>query len=157
MPKTATLTVTINDHDHPSPFPRDELTEAQKRLVVLIAKTAVAEYIAATSATPKDTSIDRILRLPEVTRVTGLCRSTIYQHMQEGRFPKSLSLGARSVGWKESQITAWFDERMAGCQAGERFDTVMNSLYSAIACKAGVDSPSTIKPPVKGRLYAFPR
>lgn len=113
-PRTATLTITINEHDHPSLFPNDELSEAQKRLVTQIARTAVAEYVAATSAAPRDPSVDRIVRLSEVVKITGLCRSTIYRRMDEGSFPKSMSLGARSVGWKESQITTWFNERQAG-------------------------------------------
>lgn len=113
-PRTATLTITINEIDYPSLFPSAELSEAQKRLVTLIAKTAVAEYVAATSAATKTPSLDRIVRLSEVVKMTGLCRSTIYRRMSEGGFPKPISLGARSVGWKESQITNWLNERLAG-------------------------------------------
>jgi len=48
-----------------------------------------------------------ILRLPEVMKRVGICRASIYQHMAAGVFPKTISLGARSVGWLEHEIDAW--------------------------------------------------
>ncbi|MAM70221.1 MAG: AlpA family transcriptional regulator [Gammaproteobacteria bacterium] len=54
-----------------------------------------------------------ILRLPEVKSVTGLSRSTIYSQMAEGSFPKPISLGARAVGWIQSDIEKWLDSRIA--------------------------------------------
>jgi len=39
---------------------------------------------------------DRLLRLPEVQRLTGLCRSAIYEQMQSGAFPRSVKAGAAS-------------------------------------------------------------
>ena len=39
-----------------------------------------------------------ILRLPDVKRSTGLSRSTIYQRITRGTFPKPVSLGGRAVG-----------------------------------------------------------
>jgi len=54
-----------------------------------------------------------ILRRPEVERATGLPRSTIYQLMADGRFPKPVSLGARSVGWLETEIGAWQKDRIS--------------------------------------------
>ena len=55
----------------------------------------------------------RILRLPEVQRRTGLSRSTIYVRLDQGRFPKPVSLGARAVGWIESEVDEWIRERIA--------------------------------------------
>ena len=48
-----------------------------------------------------------ILRLPAVKTRTGLSRSTIYLRVSEGTFPRPVSLGARAVGWLESEIEAW--------------------------------------------------
>lgn len=53
-----------------------------------------------------------ILRLPSVTGRTGLSRSTIYQRMAENRFPKPVSLGARAVGWVESEIDDWLQQQI---------------------------------------------
>lgn len=45
-----------------------------------------------------------ILRLPQVTQRTGLSRSTIYARIKAGQFKPPISLGARAVGWLESDI-----------------------------------------------------
>jgi prophage regulatory protein len=49
----------------------------------------------------------RLLRLPEVISRVGLKRSSIYQRMSEGRFPKSRSLGPKCAVWVEAEIDAW--------------------------------------------------
>jgi prophage regulatory protein len=53
-----------------------------------------------------------ILRLPEVKRITGLSRSSIYLRISQGRFPRSISLGGRAVGWVSSDVSNWVDERI---------------------------------------------
>ena len=53
---------------------------------------------------------ERIMRRPEIERVTGLSRSAIYAGMQQNRFPKPIKLGPRAVGWIESDIKAWIEE-----------------------------------------------
>ena len=55
--------------------------------------------------------MDRIARLPTVKAHTGLSRTTIYQMIQDGRFPKQVRLGPKSVGWFESDVEAWLDSR----------------------------------------------
>jgi prophage regulatory protein len=52
---------------------------------------------------------DRIIRLPEVLERVSLSRTTIYQKIQEGSFPKQLKLG-RASGWLESEIDAWIEK-----------------------------------------------
>ena len=54
---------------------------------------------------------DRILRRPEVEVRTGLSRSTIYEMMAEGTFPRPLRLGKRAVGWTETAIADWLASR----------------------------------------------
>ncbi len=53
-----------------------------------------------------------ILRLPAVKARTGLSRSTIYLRVSEGSFPKPVSLGGRAVGWVESEIQRWLEQRI---------------------------------------------
>lgn len=52
---------------------------------------------------------ERLLRLREVMRITGLCRSAIYQYIKEGKFPSQVKLGegSRAVAWVASQINEW--------------------------------------------------
>ena len=54
-----------------------------------------------------------VLRRPDVERVTGLPRSTIYDKMKAGEFPRPIRLTARSVGWLESEIADWQKARIA--------------------------------------------
>ena len=53
-----------------------------------------------------------ILRRKQVEARTGLRRSTIYQRIQAGTFPRPVPLGARAVGWLESEVNAWIAERI---------------------------------------------
>ncbi len=55
--------------------------------------------------------IDPILRRPVVEALTGLSRSTIYQLMADGRFPRPVQLGPRAVGWRQSEIADWIARR----------------------------------------------
>jgi prophage regulatory protein len=52
-----------------------------------------------------------ILRRPEVQARIGLSRSTLYKMMDEGTFPRAVSLGARSIGWKSCDIDHWLENR----------------------------------------------
>lgn len=54
----------------------------------------------------------RIIRLKEVTHLTGLARSTVYKYLAEGTFPKSVPLGDRSIGFLESEIQEWIMARI---------------------------------------------
>ena len=49
----------------------------------------------------------QLIRLPQVKEITGLGKSTIYRLIEEGDFPKQVSLGARSVVWVKSQVEDW--------------------------------------------------
>ncbi|WP_097069589.1 helix-turn-helix transcriptional regulator [Rhodobacter maris] len=57
------------------------------------------------------TLAEAILRRTAVEHRTGLARSTIYDWMKRGLFPKPVALGARLVGWRESDIQAWLAAR----------------------------------------------
>lgn len=52
-----------------------------------------------------------ILRLPEVMRLTGLGRSTIYRLLAAGQFPSPVHLSVRAVGWRRSDVDNWTAER----------------------------------------------
>ena len=62
----------------------------------------------------------RFLRLPEVLARTGLSRSTIYVRLDEGRFPRPVSLGGRAVGWIESEVDEWIRERIDESRVGDQ-------------------------------------
>lgn len=64
---------------------------------------------------------EKILRLRPVLSRTGLSRSMAYDLMAKEQFPKPISLGARAVGWLESEIDAWIAQRIKAtrCQPSQ--------------------------------------
>lgn len=56
----------------------------------------------------------KVMRIGQVIERTGLSRSTIYQRVKDGSFPKQRPLGARSVGWFKHEI----DEFLLKCLNG---------------------------------------
>lgn len=55
--------------------------------------------------------MSKIIRIKQVSELTGLARSTIYDLIDAGRFPRQVKLGARSVGWRIEDIEAWIAAR----------------------------------------------
>ena len=47
---------------------------------------------------------DKILRRKQVEVLTGLPRSSIYDLIGKGKFPKPIAIGPRSVGWLLSEL-----------------------------------------------------
>jgi prophage regulatory protein len=52
-----------------------------------------------------------IVRLPEVLRLTGLGRSTIYRLLAVGQLPAPVQLSVRPVGWRRTDVDHWTAER----------------------------------------------
>lgn len=52
---------------------------------------------------------NRFLKLSEVTHLTGLARSTIYEMMEAGTFPRPLKIGPKAVRWRLDIIEQWMD------------------------------------------------
>jgi prophage regulatory protein len=64
----------------------------------------------------------RILRLKQLTERIGLGRSTIYDRMDtqspryDSTFPKPIKLGAAAIGWIDSEITTWIEQRISSTE-----------------------------------------
>lgn len=56
---------------------------------------------------------ERFIRRDETSRLTGLPVSTIYQQINEGKFPKPVRISPRLVAWRESEIAAWMKAKVA--------------------------------------------
>ena len=56
---------------------------------------------------------DRILRLPEVIKMTGISRSRIYVFMDRAAdpFPRQIEVGPNTRGWWLSEIQEWMKNR----------------------------------------------
>ncbi|WP_018408407.1 helix-turn-helix transcriptional regulator [Methylocystis rosea] len=55
----------------------------------------------------------QFLRRPEVSRITGLPTSTIYQMMASGTFPKNFRISARLCAWRADEVAAWQKAKLA--------------------------------------------
>ena len=58
--------------------------------------------------------MERMMRIPEVVKVTGLSKTTIWRRVKSGDFPPPVRLGSmetRSVGWPESKVNLWLNSR----------------------------------------------
>ena len=55
---------------------------------------------------------DRLLRLPDVSDIVGIRKSTIYALMKEGKFPKCIYVTSKTVAWPESAVLAWVNDRI---------------------------------------------
>jgi len=52
-----------------------------------------------------------LLRLPDVQRLSGLSKSSIYRLESEGRFPARVRLSQRCTAWRADELAAWLDAR----------------------------------------------
>jgi prophage regulatory protein len=60
-----------------------------------------------------------LIRLPEVRRLIGLSRSTIYRLEREGRFVSRVRLSDRATAWPLKSVLAWIEARpLAGPTVG---------------------------------------
>ncbi|PLX71313.1 MAG: AlpA family transcriptional regulator [Denitrovibrio sp.] len=55
----------------------------------------------------------KLCRLPEVIKLTGLSRSSIYALMAKNKFPQPIKLSERSVAWVSTDIQSWIDEKIS--------------------------------------------
>lgn len=71
---------------------------------------------------------DRLLRLPDTVELSGAGKSTIYSLMKEGKFPPTIRITSRMVGWSENAVLQWVQDRINGvptsAQALTSFTTV---------------------------------
>lgn len=57
---------------------------------------------------------DALMRKHEVLRRTGLSNSSLYLLIANGRFPRPIRLGPRTVRWVEREVQGFIDACVAG-------------------------------------------
>jgi prophage regulatory protein len=55
--------------------------------------------------------LQRHLRRSAVEELTGLSRSSLYDQMKKGLFPRAVKLTAKAVAWREDDIANWLASR----------------------------------------------
>lgn len=56
---------------------------------------------------------ERVIRKPELMARIGLSDASIWRMERRGTFPKRIQLGGNSVGWLQSEIDQWLQDRAA--------------------------------------------
>lgn len=51
--------------------------------------------------------LQKWIRIREVMSLTSLSRPTIYRLMKSGKFPKSVTIGSKTIAWREGDLLAW--------------------------------------------------
>ncbi|WP_456382934.1 helix-turn-helix transcriptional regulator [Hydrogenimonas sp.] len=61
-------------------------------------------------------SPERLIRIKEVMKLTGLGRSTVWQYAKTGKLPKPIKISDRYTAWRLSEIEAWMAEKIEAAQ-----------------------------------------
>lgn len=61
---------------------------------------------------------DRIVRPSEARRILGVSKATLWRMQQRGEIPAPMRISRGAVGWRESTIRSWIDEREAAANGG---------------------------------------
>jgi prophage regulatory protein len=56
---------------------------------------------------------DRVLRAPDVCRLLGVSKATLWRLVRDHGFPKSFGLTSRAVGWDSREVRRWLEARLA--------------------------------------------
>jgi prophage regulatory protein len=54
----------------------------------------------------------KILRIDDVSKLTGLSKSSIYKQIRQNQFPKSIKLTARATGWDSREVEKWITNKI---------------------------------------------
>jgi len=57
--------------------------------------------------------VERLIRIGEVKRLTGLSTATIYRKVSQKEFPRPVPLGAFARAWPLSEVQDWIAGRIA--------------------------------------------
>ena len=54
----------------------------------------------------------RFIRLKEVLAICGKSRSSVYDAIKKGNFPRPVKLSGRTTAWVKNEIQKWAQERI---------------------------------------------
>lgn len=55
---------------------------------------------------------DRAIRLPELIRISGKSRTSIYEDIKAGTFPAGFLIGKRARAWSLNAVNEWLQQQM---------------------------------------------
>ncbi|NTS75695.1 AlpA family phage regulatory protein [Catenovulum sp. SM1970] len=71
----------------------------------------------------------QLIRRPEVLKLTGRSKSSLYQDEQAGLMPKPISIGERAVAYIKQEIEAVVGARVEG-KTTEQIKTLVSDLHA---------------------------
>lgn len=80
---------------------------------------------------------ERILRMPALRDKVGRAPPTIWKDISDGLFPPPVKIGARAVGWKESEVNAWIDACSFASRCKNRSFDMRDFITHLTDAKAG--------------------
>lgn len=63
---------------------------------------------------------ERMVRWPEVKHRTGLSRTTTWRMIRNKKFPAPIKLSDHAIGWRLSDLDAWFASRQESSAEGQQ-------------------------------------
>lgn len=60
---------------------------------------------------PGDKELPELMELQDVINYTKIARSTLYNMIDKGTFPKPLNIGERRIVWKKEDIREWIESK----------------------------------------------
>jgi prophage regulatory protein len=63
--------------------------------------------------------VERLIRIGEVKRLTGLSTATVYRKLSSKEFPRPVALGVMARAWPLSEVQDWIAGRMAARGGGD--------------------------------------
>lgn len=72
---------------------------------------------AASGAAPVAKAGESFLRLRQVMQRVPVAKTTLYEWVRVGKFPKPIKLAPMTSVWRASEVEAWIAEASAGVQS----------------------------------------
>lgn len=91
-----------------------------------------------------------LLRMPQVCERTGLARSTIYDFMADGTFPRPVPLTPTRRAWREDEISEWIQSRINTSKVAP---TTLTAPTAAPASKGIDNGDGTVTDPRTGLMW----
>lgn len=91
-----------------------------------------------------------IYRMSAVQNIIGFCRSSIYKQIQDGLFPKPVSIGARAIGFISDEVHELVNARIMGL-SDEHIRQLVASFHNARPNRFTTNNPNDNPNVVAGR------
>jgi prophage regulatory protein len=66
--------------------------------------------------------LDPIIRIPLLTKILSISRTSIYRMVARGEFPPPIRLTSRSIGWRKSVVKTWVNLRESLTQINNKME-----------------------------------